>query len=76
MTKLKNSNCDKTQKLKLRPNTKVLNVTTFKNSNCDKIKKKNCDNTQNSNCDKTQKLKLRQNSKTQIVEKKPCKINF
>ena len=30
-TKLKNSNCDKTQKLKLRPNIKILNVTKFKN---------------------------------------------
>ena len=28
-TKLKNSNCDKTQKLKVRPNTKFLNVTKF-----------------------------------------------
>ena len=35
-TKLKNSNCDKTQKLKVRPNTKFLNVTKFKNSNFDK----------------------------------------
>ena len=68
-TKLKNSNCDKTQKLKLRPNTKILNVTKFKNSNCDKTKKENCDKTQNSNCDKTQKLKLQQNLKTQIVTK-------
>ena len=47
VTKLKNSNCDKyqklkmwqTQKLKLRPNTQILNVTKFKNSNCDKLKK-------------------------------------
>ena len=66
MTKLKNSNFDKTQKLKLRPNAKFLNVTKFKNSNCDKTKKENWDKTQNSNCDKTQKLKLRQNLKTQI----------
>ena len=57
--KLKNSNCDKTQKLKVRPNTKILNVTKIKNSICDKTKKKNCDKTQNStklknsNCDKT-----------------------
>ena len=28
-TKLKNSNCDKTQELKVRPNTKILNVTKF-----------------------------------------------
>ena len=57
MTKLKNSNCDKTQKLKLRPNTKILNVTKFKNSNCDKTKK-NFDKIKNSNCDKTKKIKL------------------
>ena len=37
-TKLKNSICDKTQKLKVRPNTKILNVTKFKNSYCDKTK--------------------------------------
>ena len=66
---LQNSNCDKPQKLKLRPNTKILNVTKFKNSNYDKTKKENCDKTQNSNCDKVQKLKLRQKLKTQIVTK-------
>ena len=38
-TKLKNSIWDKTQKLKVRPNTKILNVTKFKNSNCDRTKK-------------------------------------
>ena len=46
-TKLKNSNCDKTQKLQLRPNTKILNVKKLKkkkNSNCHKTKKENCDN--------------------------------
>ena len=53
-TKLKNSYCDKTQKLKLKPNTKILIMTKFKNPNCDR----------------TQKLKLRQNLKTQIVTKK------
>ena len=68
-TKLKNLNWDKTQKLKARPNTKILNLTKFKNSNCDKTKKENCDKTQNQNCDKTQKLKLGQNLKTQIVTK-------
>ena len=54
-TKLKNSNCDKTQKLKLIPNTKILNVTKFKNSNCVKTKKESCDKIQNLNCDKTKK---------------------
>ena len=49
-TKLKNSNCDKTQKLKLRSNTKILNVTKFKNSNCDKLNKKIV-TTQSSNCE-------------------------
>jgi hypothetical protein len=68
-TKLKNSNCEKTQKLKVWPITKILNATKFKNSNCDKTKKENCDKTQNSNCDKTQKLKLQQNLRTQIVTK-------
>ena len=53
-TKLKKSNCDKTQKLKVRPNTKINNVTKFKNSNCEKTIKK---------------IKLRQNLKTQIVTK-------
>ena len=54
MTKLKNSNCDKTQKPQI--------VTKLKNSNCDKSKK-------NSSFDKTQTLKLWQNSKTEIAIK-------
>ena len=75
VTKLQNSNCDKTQKLKLwKKNTKILNVTKFKDSNCDKTKKENCDKTQNSNCDKTQKLKLRQNLETQNVTKLKIRI--
>ena len=66
--KLKNSNRDKTQKLKVKPNTKILNVTKFKTSNW--TKKENCDKTQKlkiatkleiSNCDKTKKSKLWQN---------------
>ena len=83
VTKLKNSNCDKTQKLKFWQNSKTetetehnifmvipcRNVTKFINSNCDKAKKENCDKTQNSNCDKTKKVKLQQNLKTQIVTK-------
>ena len=35
MTKLKNSNCDKTQKLKLWPNSTNKIVTKLNNSNCD-----------------------------------------
>ena len=41
-TKLKNSNCDQSQKLKLLKN----------------LKKKNCDKLRKSNCDKIQKIKL------------------
>ena len=57
--KLKNSNCDETQKLKLQWNSKTQTVMKLKSSNCDK----------NSNVEKTQKLKLWQKSKTQIVTK-------
>ena len=64
--KLKHSNCDKTQKLKL-----------WKNSQYEEKKLKNstCDRTQivtkleNSNYDTTQKLKLWQKSETQILTK-------
>ena len=60
MTKLKKSNCDKTQKIKL---WEISKLKLRKNStNCDLTRFKN------SNCEKTQ-LKLRQNSKTQIVTK-------
>ena len=55
MTKLKNSNCDKTKKLKfghkqisLKTDTQIVM----------KLKKSNCDETQNSICDETLKLKL------------------
>ena len=37
-TKLKNSNCDKTQKLKLRQNLITQIVTKLKNPNCEKLK--------------------------------------
>ena len=70
MTKLwqlQNSNCDKTQKLKLWEKKKVQNV------NC-QTKTKIVSKLENSNCDKSQKLKLWQNSTTQIVTK-PKKIN-
>ena len=51
MTKLKNSNCDKTQKLKLGQNSKPLKKIVLK------LKRlSNCDQTQKSYCDKTQKI--------------------
>ena len=58
MTKLKNSNCDQTQKLKLQHNSKTQIVTKLKNSNCNKTETKIVTKLKNSNCDKTQKLKL------------------
>ena len=51
--KLKNSNCDESQKIKFRWNSKTQIVIKLKNSNCDA----------------TQKRKLWWNSKTQIVMK-------
>ena len=39
VTKLRNSKCDKTQKLKILQNPKTQNVTKLKNSKCDKIQK-------------------------------------
>ena len=85
MTKLKNTYCDKTQKLKLWQNFR-------KKSNCDKtwtlklgqnskpwivtklkklkhLKNSNCDKTKKINCDKTWTNQLCQNSKTQILTK-------
>ena len=50
MTKLKNSNCDKTQKLKLLSNSKTQIVRKLKNPNGDK--------TQKLKFDKTKKLKM------------------
>ena len=44
MAKLKNLNCDKTQKNKLWQNLKDQIMTKLKNSNCAKLKKLNCDN--------------------------------
>ena len=67
MTKLKNSNCDKTQKLKLWPNLRTQMATKLKKSICDKTqilklwqnsKSQIVTKLKNSNCDKTQKLKL------------------
>ena len=37
--KLKNSNCDETQKLKMRSNSKTLIVIKLKNSKCDETQK-------------------------------------
>ena len=63
-----NSNYDKTQKLKLRQNSKTQIVTKQKNLNCDKTKKNSkIDKTKQNqtvtklkkrNCGKTQELKL------------------
>ena len=62
VTKLKNSNCDKSQKLRLWQYSKTQIVTNLTNSKCYK--------TQNSNCYKTiKKKKLWQNSKTKILTK-------
>ena len=62
--KLKNSNCNETQKSQI--------VMKLKNSNCDlkkKLKISKYDETQKLNCDKIQKLKLQWKSKTKIVIK-------
>ena len=76
VTKLKNTNCDKTQQFKWWQNSK-LNLWQLKNSNWDKTQKlklwqnqyKKRGKIENTNCDKTLKLKLWQKSKTQIVTK-------
>ena len=39
VTKLKNSNRDKTEKHKLRKNSKIQTVTKLENTNCDKTQK-------------------------------------
>ena len=57
--KLKNSNCDESEKLKWWWKSKTVIAMKFKDSNGYQ--------TQNSKCDKTQKLKFWQNWKTQIV---------
>ena len=76
-TKLKNLNCDKTQKLKfckiqkfkLGQNSKTQIVTKLKNSNCVNSKTEIVTKLKNSSCDKTQKLKLWQNTRKQTVIK-------
>ena len=75
LTKLKNRNCDKIQKLNLGWNSKTQMVTKLKNSNWDKTHTKIVTELKNPNCDKTwivTKLKLWQNSncdKAQVVTK-------
>ena len=67
MTKLKNTNCDKTQKIKLLQKSKAQIVTKLKNSMWRNFKTQIVTKLKNSNCDKTQKIKLLPNSKNQIV---------
>ena len=68
--KLKNSNCDETQKLNFFSNSKTQIMMKLKNSNCDQTPKlKLWWNSKNSNCDKNKKIKLWWNSKNQIVKK-------
>ena len=85
VTKLKNGHFDKTQKLKLFPNSRSQILTKLKNRICDKTDKSNLDKTQivrklkNSNCektikkktnwDKTKTLNWQQTSKTQVETK-------
>ena len=60
MTELENSNCDKTQKLKLWQNSKIQIVTKLKNSNYDNSKTQIVTKLKNQNS---------YNSETQIVSK-------
>ena len=62
--KTQNSNCDKTQKLKLQQK-KIKSL--YKSNSCDKIQY--VTKLKHSSCCKTNKLNLQQNSKTQIVTK-------
>ena len=77
MTKLNNSKCGKTQKLKMWEkktqqlkmwqNSKIKNVSKTKNINETKLLNSKCDKKiKNLKCDKSQKLKILQNSTTQI----------
>ena len=68
MTKLKNSNCDNSQKLNLLQNSETQIVTKLKkNKILTKLQNSNCDETQivakpnNINCDKAKKLQLSTN---------------
>ena len=61
MKKLKISNCDNTQKLKLWQNLIIKIVTKLRNPNCVKLNTQIVTQLKNSNCDTTKKLKLWQN---------------
>ena len=78
VTKLQNSNCDKTQKLKLWPNSKNQILTKLKNSNCDrtkknqivtKLKKSNCDGSNSDSSDSSRVTYLSQNNSTTCLVK-------
>ena len=77
MTKLRYSNCDKTQKLKLWLNSKTQIVTKLKNSNCDNAqtlklwqnsKTQKMTKLKNSNCDKSNKKKPKNIDKAQKLK--------
>ena len=62
MTKLKNSNCDKTKKNNRDKTQSMKNSNSeIKTQNLKMWQNYNFDKTKNSNCDKTQKLKMSQN---------------
>ena len=73
VTKLKHSNCDKTQKLKLWQNSITKIVTKQKksnsNPNCDKTPHSDCDKSKNTNCDKNQKNQIGTKLKNSSCEK-------
>ena len=79
VTKLQNSNCNKTQKLKLWqiPTTKIVTklknlfVTNkiWENSKTQNVRKIKMSHIKNSNCNITQNLKMWQNKKSQILTK-------
>ena len=90
VTKLKSSNCDKTQNVKLWQNqnykksSKTQIVTKLENWNCDKIQKlklwqnskTHCDKIQDSTYEKIQKTKIVRKLKTQIVTKLFCLLQM
>ena len=69
VTKLNNSNCDKTQKLKLWQNSKTETETKHTNFKCDNLQKLKLEQNQKRKLWQNSKLKLWQNSKTQIATK-------
>ena len=58
VTKLKNLNCNKTQKLELGQNSTQSLTNYKKTQTVSKFNNSNCDKTQPLKCDKTQKFKL------------------